>query len=224
MVYDCGGWEVASYELPPGVTGLLAGFQSDYLERFQADLQGTLGSATYSTGALDSPTTVITAIDVEPAYDGFATSWITTSQSGGFDLTQHTIAPSDLQQAATQEGAQGRVITAVSYDAGQIFYLSYGWQSDLSTVYETQVETATFDTVAQVATSLAQSGYIITAAGGDYTDGILLIGTRVKGDSMPRPIMVIPTGQSSLPLNQEGYAIVALINLPSGLPLWIGER
>jgi hypothetical protein len=223
-IYDCGGWEVAAYRLPTGVIGLLAGFQSDYLEDFQADLQGTLGSATYFTGALDSPTTVITAIDMEPTYDGFATSWVTTSLSGGFDLKQHTIASSDLQQAATQEGAEGRVITAVSYDAGQVFYLSYGWQSDPSTVYEMQVENATFDTVAQVATSLAQAGYIITAAGGDYTDGILLIGTRVKGDSMPRPIMVIPAGQSPLALNQGGYAIVALINPPAGLPMWIGER
>jgi hypothetical protein len=221
---DCGGWEIAAYSLPTGVTGLLAGFQTDYLEDYQADLHGALGSSTYSIGPLDSPTTVMTAIDMEPTYDGFATSWITTSQTGGFDLAQHTIAPSGLQQAATQEGAQGRVITAVSYDAGQVFYLSYGWQSDPSTVYETQVATATFDSVGQVATSLAQAGYIITAAGGNYADGILLVGTRVKGDSMGRPIIIIPAGQSPLSLQQNGYAIVGLINEPTGQPLWIGER
>jgi hypothetical protein len=75
-----------------------------------------------------------------------------------------------------------------------------------------------------VATSLAQAGYIITAAGGNYADGILLVGTRVKGDSMGRPIIIIPAGQSPLSLQQNGYAIVGLINEPTGQPLWIGER
>src|ERR1700722_12398853 len=66
---------------------------------------------------------------------------------------------------------------------------------------------------------------ISSPLGGDYSDGILLVGTRVKGDSMPRPIMIIPAGQSPLALFQGGYAIVALINEPSGLsPLCIGER
>jgi hypothetical protein len=35
--------------------------------------------------------------------------------------------------------------------------------------------------------SLAAQGYIITAIGGDPTNGLLLVGTRVKGDTMPRP-------------------------------------
>jgi hypothetical protein len=220
---DC-GWEAAAFNLPAGISGLLAGFLSDSVDDFQADLQGALGSRTYSTGALDSPDTVLTAIDMEPTYGGFATSWITTSQGGGFDLAQHTIPTTDLQQAAAQEGAQGRVITAISYDAGQILYLSYGWQSDPSTAYETQVATATFDSVGQVATSLAQAGYIITAAGGNYADGIVLVGTRVKGDSMARPIMVIPAGQSPLSLGQNGYAVVGFIIDSTGEPIWIGER
>ena len=218
-------WEINSYDLPAGLTGLSIGFVDDYFDDFQADLQGTLGSRTYLTGALDSPQTVIASLDMEPGAGAFAASWITTANGGGFDLAQHTVAPGDLPQAAGQEGAQGRVITAISYDAGAVFYLSYGWQNNPSTVYETQVETATFDNVGQVATDLAQAGYIITALGGDYSDGILLVGTRVKGDSMPRPIMIIPAGQSPLALFQGGYAIVALINEPSGLsPLCIGER
>jgi hypothetical protein len=217
-------WAIDSYDLPAGVTGLSNGFLDDYLADFQADLQGALGSLSYLTGALDSPQTVIASLDMEPAAGAFAASWITTASGGGFDLAQHTVAPGDLQQATSQEGAQGRVITAVSFDAGQVFYLSYGWQNDPSTVYETQVETATFENVGQVATNLAQAGYIITACGGDYSDGILLIGTRVKGDTMARPIMVVPAGQSPLPLYQDGYAVVVFIFQPDSEYLWIGER
>ncbi len=220
---DC-GWEVQTFNLPAGVSGLTAGYLSDYLSNLQGDLQGSVGSSTYSTGALDSATTVITAIDMEPAYGGFAASWVRTSQAGGFDLAQHIVATSGFQAAATQEGEQSRVITAVSYDAGQVFYFSYGWQSDASTVYETQVATATFDSVGQVVIALAQAGYIITAAGGNYTDGILLVGTRVKGDTTSRPILTIPNQQPVQPLLDQGYAVVGLITDQNGYPFWIGER
>src|SRR6202007_2237804 len=59
--YDC-GWEAAAFKLPAGLSGLSAGFLADYTDDFQADLQGTLGSRTYATGALDNPNTVLTAI------------------------------------------------------------------------------------------------------------------------------------------------------------------
>jgi hypothetical protein len=153
---------------------------------------------------------------------------VQTSQAGGFDMAQHTVAPSDLQAAATQEGAQSRVITAVSFDAGEVFYLSYGWQSDTSTVYETLVETASFDTLTSVASNLAAAGYIITAMGGNATDGILLVGTRVRGDTTGRPILIVPLGGDLTPLS-KGYAVVGLAyqyNASSQLIAnpWIGER
>ena len=47
-----------------------------------------------------------------------------------------------LAAAATQEGAHSRVITAIAYYGTQVVYLSYGWQSDTSTMYEAQVATA----------------------------------------------------------------------------------
>jgi hypothetical protein len=144
-------------------------------------------------------------------------------------MTQNTVAPADFQAAATQEGAQGRVITATSYDVnGNVYYISYGWRNDPSTVYEAQVATATLATMATVATNLANQGYIITATGSqDAHDGVngpvLLVGTRVQGDTMPRPVLVVPGGGDPTPIFKQGYAVVGVAdNLPSRT--WIGER
>ena len=61
------------------------------------------------------------------------------------------------------------------------------------TVYDTQVAVATLETAATATTNLASQGYIITAMGGDagLTDNILVVGTRVRGDSLPRPMLVL---------------------------------
>jgi hypothetical protein len=169
------------------------------------------------------------------SYDVFALSYIQTTQSGGFDLAQHTVAPSDFQAAATQEGAHSRVITAVSYNAGQITY-SYGWQQDISTIYETMVSTATISTASSLAQNLAAQGYIITATGSDRSSEgshVVLIGTRVQGDTVPRPMMVVPLAQlnTGLPqMFQQGYAIVGVAiqstSAASAVAVqdWIGER
>ena len=42
---------------------------------------------------------------------------------------------------------------------------------------------------------MAGEGYIISAFGGNDIDGYLLVGMRVQGDTLPRPIEgVTPTG------------------------------
>ena len=94
-------------------------------------------------------------------------------------MEQNRVAPGDFQAAASQEGANGRVVTAVSWDDGQIFYLSYGWQKDASTTYDVQVEITNIDGVTGVAQQLANEGYIITATGGTFAEGIVPRGTRV---------------------------------------------
>jgi hypothetical protein len=117
----------------------------------------------------------------------------------------------------------------------RITYLSYGWQADRSTVYETQVATATLGTASTVAQGLAAQGYIITASGSTQAadgTGVLMVGTRVQGDTMPRPMMIVPLAQESAGLNQlfqQGYAIVGVSNEfgtgPAGVMRnWIGER
>jgi hypothetical protein len=96
----------------------------------------------------------------------------------------------NLQGASTEEGASGRVITAVTLQGTQATYLSYGWQGDAATVYETRAVTATSSAVGASATDLAQQGYIITAFGGNDTDGFLLVGTRAQGQTAPRTLTV----------------------------------
>jgi hypothetical protein len=64
----------------------------------------------------------------------------------------------DGEHEEHEHGAHSRVITADSYNAGQITYLSYGWQTDRSTVYETEVATATLGTASTVASKSGGSG------------------------------------------------------------------
>jgi hypothetical protein len=232
---NCCAYQFNLFALPSGVTGLNIGYLHGSLEDFQSDLNGS-GPATSAIGNLGAANTVITSISLSSDADLFGLSWIQTAQPGGFDLTLNTIAPSDFQAAATQEGAHSRVITAVSYNAGQITYLSYGWQADRSTVYDTQVATATLGTASTVAQGLAAQGYIITASGSTQAadgTGVLMVGTRVQGDTMPRPMMIVPLAQDSAgvtQLFQQGYAIVGVSNEfgtgPAGVIMrdWIGER
>jgi len=213
-------WVLNANSLPEGLTGLSVFYQGFPFDEFGSELE-----------TLSAANTVLTGLDIQPLSNTFAASWVQTTSDGGFDAIQHTVSAADFQGAASQDGANGRVITAVSWNDGQVFYLSYGWQSDTSTVYDVQTATATFDTVSAVAQQLAGQGYIITAMGGTAADGILLVGTRVHGDTMPRPIMVIDVLQDGSPavLNQQGYAVVGLLyNIDNKSNLladyWIGER
>jgi len=221
-------WGLASYPLPTGTSGL-----ATYYEYFSmSDLATELNS-------LNALNAVVTGLDVEPLYDGFAASWVQPStptyasdldpwnlSNETFDVAQTTIGSSEFQSAASQDGANGRVITAVSWNSGQIFYLSYGWARDTTTAYDVQTASATTDTVSSVAQQLAAEGYVITALGGTTADGILLVGTRVRGDTAPRPILVTNTveGGSSAILAEQGYAIVGFLFDSSGNQYTIGER
>jgi hypothetical protein len=129
------------------------------------------------------------------------------------------VPPGQLQAVATQLGGQSRVITALGYDAsGNVFVVSYGWQSDIKTVYETQavvipsvstgVATADSDVIITTVTNLANQGYIITAMGGSAANGLVLIGTRVQGDTLARPLRVSTTAPS-----QQGQISSAILSL-----------
>jgi hypothetical protein len=211
--YAC-NWFLSSFSLPANVSGLGVGYRSDFLSAFESDMGSVIAD----------PNTVVTSIATDSGNDAFAVSYIQASQGGGFDLTQNTVSAADLQSAASQEGAKGRVISAVSFNAGQAYYFSYGWQSDPSTVYEASVVATTFDNVPTEITSLASQGYILTAYGGNPTDGFLLIGTRVTGDTMPRPLKIVPDGQQQTQLWPQGYAIVGLLTGSNEVFTWVGER
>jgi len=210
------------FPLPVGVPNLEVNYQADLLDYFDTDL-----------GQIVSPNTVITSLFLEPIADDFGVSWTQTPQATGFQYAQNTVALADLQAFATQQGTAGRVITAASFDAsGNVFVVSYGWQNDTTTVYEAQVATATLDAVTTDAASLAAQGYIISALGagnelldGTPSNGLVLIGTRVQGDTMPRPLQTAVTPSEIGQLFDQGYAIVGQIRNPNGfVTTWIGEK
>jgi hypothetical protein len=197
------GWQFQTYALPPGVGGLEVVYRGDFLTR--------LGSVLDSAVTTD---TVITGLDLEPVDGVFAVSQYATTLKGGYNRAHHVVALGGLQSAATQAGAQARVITAVSFDSGQVHYVSYGWKLAPTAIYETQVATATAATISSVAQSLGGSGYFITAVGGEPTDGFVLVGTRVRGVTTPRVVQVLTVDVSvSGPFTVPSGAIVGYITI-----------
>jgi hypothetical protein len=200
--------------LPSGITGLNVYYQGGYLSNLSSDLATIL-----------TPRTILTSFDLEPAGQAYGATWLQTSQAGSFDARQEVVSPSQIQSTANQDGVQSRVITAVSFDAsGQANLFSYGWQGDTTTLYESQTVLAAPQDIASSATQLAAEGYIITAFGGDSTNGFVLVGTRVQGDNLPRPIHIQTL--SSDAFSAPGWSIVARADYstPVGSPTPTGNE
>jgi hypothetical protein len=152
--------------------------------------------------SLSTPNVVLTSLDLEPECSVYAVSWVQTTQSDGFDYRLDPVIPpgtgqqSQIQAQAALDGAQSRIVTAVSFDAsGSANLISYGWQGDTTTVYEAQTTLVppgsnVTAAVAAAANTLANQGYFISAFGGNDTEGYILVGMRVQGDSYPRPIQM----------------------------------
>jgi hypothetical protein len=211
-------WEVSVFPLPSG-PDVSTTYYGDFLDSFDYDIANDL-----LLQPVSQPNSVVTSLHIASPANFFGIAYMTTRQTTGFQMEQHTVATSALQENATDEGLRSRVITAITYNAGQVEYYSYGWTADPTTIYEAKVSVANFDTVPAAASGLAAQGYIITAFGGNATDGFLLIGTRVQGDSLPRPIRTVPVGQQTTQLWQPGYAIVAVLQNPDYSLTYIGER
>jgi hypothetical protein len=89
------------------------------------------------------------------------------------------------------DGASSRIITAAAFDAnGNANLISYGWTGDTTTIYEAKTYLVPANQICTTAGSLAQQGYFISAFGGDSSLGYMLIGMRVQGDTLPRPVYV----------------------------------
>ena len=140
------------------------------------------------------------------------------TQAGGFDYRLDPAVPpganqqAQIQAQATLDGTESRVITAVSFDAsGNAVLISYGWTGDTTTVYEAQTTVVQASGVLATATNLAGEGYFIGAFGGNDTDGYVLVGMRVQGDILLRPIgqtvnsTAMPYYSPVLYLFDEGY-------------------
>lgn len=188
--YDC-AYVFDVYDLPPGQTGLSMNYESDDYPSFSSDIQSIV-----------APNVVIDSLDFETPSDDYAISYVKTAQAGGFDYQLEVVPPNQLQTTVANDGAESRIVTAVSFDANnQANVISYGWTGDTTTVYEAQTVIAeSASDIANQAETLATDGYFISAFGGNDTDGYMLIGMRVQGDTMARPIYVTtvtPSGSSS---------------------------
>jgi len=68
------------------------------------------------------------------------------------------------------------------------------------------------ETAAQTATqTLASEGYFISACGGNYTDGWVLVGMRVQGDTVPRPLN-FGSGSVTVPPDNAFWTAVAWVD------------
>ncbi|MGA3371713.1 MAG: immunoglobulin domain-containing protein [Terracidiphilus sp.] len=207
-------WRFDAESLPPPMTGLTMFYKAGYYGSFGSDMQ-----------SINAPNVVITSLDLEPApSEAYAVSWVETEQAGGFDYKLEAVPPAQIQATAAQDGAESRVITAVSFDgSGNADLISYGWTGDATTVYETQTAVATPENIVSAATTLAGDGYFISAFGGNDTIGYMLIGTRVKGDSLPRPITVYTDAGGYVPATNPDSAyfttVVYLLETTSGYTL-----
>jgi hypothetical protein len=211
-------WNFNISSLPAGQTGTTSSYAAIGFSDLDAELN-----------TLSTPATVITGIDIESENSVAALSWMQSDSISGFDQTLVSVPEGSFLDAATEEGLRSRVITAVSLDAGVVTYLSYGWKTDTATSYETQVLESPIGTVGDAAQTLASNGYIITAVGGSPSRGVVLVGTRVKGDSLPRPLLVVPQLGDLTQLGAQGYAVVGMFYAldPNGnliMDTWIGEK
>lgn len=219
--YTC-TWDTSEAKLPAGLPELDTLNQAGLYANFDSDLSSD-DLSNSNEPAPDSPSNVITSLDFAPAANAYAISWAHTVQGGGFDLRREIVSPGAVQATVAQDAAESRVVTAVSFDANaQANLLSYGWKGDTTTVYDTDVvsipaEGGGYQTVVSAVVSAAQTlageGYILTAFGGDGTNGFLLIGTKVHGDTLPRPIIDTACPQGGC---YSGYATVVWLFYNNG--------
>ena len=193
------GWQYSYNFLPASMDGR---FDMYYQEG------GNLPWSSY-LNSLDAGNIVISSMDLEPAcQDGIVVAYVGV-QAAGFDYQLDEVPSSQVGATIANYGSESRIVTAVTYDssANEWVLISYGWQGDRTTLYNSQAVFIPGGTDAQLSTqtaseaqTLASQGYFISAFGGDPTDGYLMVGMQVQGDTLPRPIMV---DTSTVPANAD---------------------
>ena len=188
-------WFVDAFALPGNVVPVGAAYAGNILANLAYALD---------TNAVTD--TVITSMDIRATAGVYGISEAFTPQAGGYHLVERVVSATDLPAAIATEGARKRVVTALSFDSGQVRYLSYAWDHDTTTSgYDTQVVEAAQRDVPSAAQALGANGFVVTAVGGNEADGFILVGTRVHGDTRARNVLVDPAFDSIA----SGYAIIA---------------
>jgi hypothetical protein len=95
-------WEVSVFPLPSG-PDVSTNYYGDFLDSFDRDL----------TMKLSDPSIVVSSLHIVSPANFFSITYMTTTQTTGFQMEQHTVATSALQENATEEGLRSRVITAI---------------------------------------------------------------------------------------------------------------
>lgn len=208
-------WNFFVAPLPTGQSGLNTYYMGGEYANFSSDLTS---NPMIGMPSAEAPDSVITSLDFQPAYNAYAIAWIQgTEQKGAFDMTREVVLPGAVESKVIADAAASRVVTAASFDAnGKVNLLSYGWKGDTTTVYDAAVMTATSEPgIESAAQILAGQGYILTAFGGDLTNGFLLIGTKVHDDTIPRPIEIGDQSTSGCYHCFVGYAPVIWYQAPA---------
>ncbi|MGP8173494.1 MAG: immunoglobulin domain-containing protein [Terracidiphilus sp.] len=207
---------------PFSVLGPAPGLAMYYYQDFTTEMPFTSYLA-----SIAAPNLVLTSMDMEPAANVMGVSWVETAQAGGFDQRLEVVPPAEIQATVAADGTASRIVTAASFDAsGNANLISYGWTGDTTTVYETQTITVpagstVWPDVRSAASTLAGDGYAISAFGGNDTDGYVLIGIRVQGDTLPREVGF----GDGMGANQDSaYSTVVAYLYVNGTPLLIYEQ
>jgi hypothetical protein len=145
---DC-SYGYAADNLPAGVGGLTMIYSENHY--------GSLASGMRDFATRSN--TVINNLDVEPQLGMIALSRVQTGQAGGFDFRLETVPPAQLAETVAAGGATSRVVTAVGLDASTQMaeVISYGWQGDTTTVYETTAQILSAQNINSAALAIAKS-------------------------------------------------------------------
>lgn len=205
-------------------------FQQGDLNNYETNfISGDLTGTTYSAylQSLSNYYTVIYSLDYRPQCQQIGVAYTQEIPTQSFDQRMETSTPANLAAQVAADGASSRIVSAITFDstAGKFVLLSYGWQGDTTTAYESKTIVDTSTRVIADAELLANQGYFISAFGGNNTSGYALVGMRVMGDTMPRPYSVssVTNGtttttqgnQPPIPETLWNEAVVSL-QLPSG--------
>ena len=157
---------------------------------------------------------VITALDIETSYALYAIGEITPdSKRGGYVGSLSAAPAAQLQSVVQQITNTGQVVTAIAAtDASNFSFASFSWAGDTSSKYEATATVCELDKLQMCAQQIASAGYIITAIGGNRASGIALVGTRLVGQAIARPLLIFDRSHSlGYDPFQQGYVTVGYI-------------
>lgn len=218
VMYDC-AWAILSVDSQDGTGTPTTTYFSDYYTNLISDL-----------ATIAAQGSIITSMDFQQSQGVYAVRY--QGGAGQFSGSLQTVPLQSFPALLASAGLQGRVVTAVSVAGTQVSYLAYSWSQNPTETFDTASISCSLNGVITASSTLASSGYIITAIGGNDIDGFIVVGTKHTGDSTPRDLISNDDVQAQAqgiglvtPLSKGGYAIVAyLLDQTKSDFIVVGER